>query len=332
MPTGTQDSTSVVDLKNELLTLTSPYNQAFTGTITRLLPTDRSMSLNKKFFKQALNPIVRAQALRRLESVAEIDNPLARSIAEAIHETVSRSVSPEESTWIERIETLRSNLAQSSAKVPFIDFGAGSHDEQRSEAEMLAGVRKSITIADACRASKAPSWCLLLFKLIRKLKPNSVVELGTCVGISAAYQAAAQSLNGHGRLYTHEGSPSLASLSQDNLRSLDLNNATVVPGRFFDTLNATINSLERIDYAFIDGHHDELATIAYFEELSKHMPDNSLAIFDDISWSDGMRRAWQSLEQHPNVSLSLDLRTIGICVINHAHDKPRQRVQMSLPD
>lgn len=290
------------------------------------------MSLNKRFLKRALNPIVRARALRQLVSVAEIENPVTRSIADAIRETVSRSISPEENAWITRIEELRSSLARSSATVPFIDFGAGSHNEHRTEAEMLAGVRKSITIADACRASKASSWCLLLFKLIRKLQPNSVIELGTCVGISAAYQAAAQSLNGRGRLVTLEGSPSLASLSQDNLRSLNLNNATVVPGRFLDTLDATINSLERVDYAFIDGHHDELATIAYFEKLSKHMPDNSIAIFDDISWSDGMRRAWQTLEQHPDVSFSLDLRTIGICVIAHQHGKPHQRVQMSIPD
>ena len=68
------------------------------------------------------------------------------------------------------------------------------------------------------KGSKHYFWSLLLFKLIREFKPLNSVELGTCLGISGAYQAAAQKLNKSGRLITLEGAKSLASLAEKNLQ------------------------------------------------------------------------------------------------------------------
>jgi predicted O-methyltransferase YrrM len=51
-----------------------------------------------------------------------------------------------------------------------------------------------------------------LFKLVRTLQPATIVELGTCIGISAAYQAAAQQINHRGRIVTLEGSSTRAAL------------------------------------------------------------------------------------------------------------------------
>ena len=51
----------------------------------------------------------------------------------------------------------------------------------------------------------------------------------------------------------------------------------------------------------IDGHHDEQATIAYFEKFIPYLSKNSIIVFDDISWSDGMRRAWNTIEKNEMV-------------------------------
>jgi hypothetical protein len=50
-------------------------------------------------------------------------------------------------------------------------------------------------------ASKPYFWSLLLFKLIRKFRPSICLELGTCLGISASFQAAALKLNGIGKIW-----------------------------------------------------------------------------------------------------------------------------------
>jgi predicted O-methyltransferase YrrM len=47
-------------------------------------------------------------------------------------------------------------------------------------------------------SSKSRNWALLLYHLLRRFRPTSCVELGTCLGLSGAYQAAALKSNGAG--------------------------------------------------------------------------------------------------------------------------------------
>ena len=136
------------------------------------------------------------------------------------------------------------------------------------------------------------------------------------VGISGAYQASAQKLNKNGSLTTLEGAQSLASLAEANLHQLGLDNTHVVSGRFQDNLDKVLTENKPIDYGFIDGHHDEQATIAYFEKFITYLSKNSIIVFDDISWSDGMRHAWNSNEKNEIVKIFLNLGVIGICVLD----------------
>ena len=62
------------------------------------------------------------------------------------------------------------------------------------------------------------------------------LEMGTCVGISAAYQAAALNDNGAGRLVTLEGYAELAAEAQELWSNLGLSNVEVIVGRFAQTL------------------------------------------------------------------------------------------------
>ena len=90
-------------------------------------------------------------------------------------------------------------------------------------------------IGDACKTSKSHFWSFLLFKLIREFKPSTCLELGTALGISACYQAAALKLNQAGNLTTLEGADSLALIAKQHFQALGLDNVRVVIGRFQDT-------------------------------------------------------------------------------------------------
>jgi hypothetical protein len=37
---------------------------------------------------------------------------------------------------------------------------------------------------------------------------------------------------------------------------------------------------------------------------------------DDIHWSDGMARSWQRVAADPRISVSLDLRSVGLCLVD----------------
>ena len=84
-----------------------------------------------------------------------------------------------------------------------------------------------------------------------------------------------------------------------------------------------------VDYAFIDGHHDEQATLDYFEQLLPHLAPRALLVFDDVDWSDGMKRAWQKIQADPRVAISIETRTLGLCVIDSTISKRNWRIPMA---
>lgn len=225
---------------------------------------------------------------------------------------IQQSLGLRDYLWIARIERLRRQLLRSTASIEIVDFGAGSHAEQvddrpRTENRCIA----TRSLRDTCvAASKSRAWNTILMRLVRAYRPARAVELGTCLGLSAAYQAAAMAVNGAGTLQTLEGSPALADLSTSHLRRLGLPHATVVTGRFTETLPAVLaNGLQ---YAYIDGHHDETATLQYFDQIAAVADAGSVFVFDDIAWSAGMTRAWRAIQGNPRVVECLDLREIGI--------------------
>ena len=246
------------------------------------------------------------QSLNRLE-VSAVE------IKQAIRETIFHKVSSEEKVWMNRIEQIRKQFTGNPTPVTILDFGAGNPDSQRSDEEMAGGITSSTTYGEICLGSKPELWAFLLFKLIRMIQPELVIELGACIGISAAYQSAAQRLNGKGRLITVEGSEAIVGLAKENIESLHLDNVDVLCGTFKEVLPQIFEKTSAADYVFIDGHHDEQATIAYFEYLLPYLSPGAILVFDDISWSSGMRRAWKKICKHPSVTFAVDLTMIGIC-------------------
>jgi len=273
-------------------------------------------------YRMALRPFIHVITRR-------FDGP-AQPLANALAATLRNDITTEEKAWIARIASLREELVSSSAEISIVDYGAGSPDLSPTDAEMYRGKVVTRTVGAVCRSgSKSHFWALLLFKLIREYRPTTCLELGTCLGISAAYQAAALKLNQGGRLVTLEGASSLASLAERHLEALGLDNVSVAVGRFRDTLPKVLHQLRPIDYAFIDGHHAENATLAYFSEIAPFLSDRAVLVLDDISWSEGMRRAWKAIEADKMVRTSVDLQRMGICMFDsRAQGKRCFRVPM----
>jgi predicted O-methyltransferase YrrM len=93
---------------------------------------------------------------------------------------------------------------------------------------------------------------------------------------------------------------------------------TVVVGAFQDTLEETLDNYKPIDFVWIDGDHREGSTITYFEQTLKYLADPGVVVLDDITWSPGMKRAWKAIEADPRVTISIDMRKLGIAIIDTA--------------
>jgi predicted O-methyltransferase YrrM len=217
-----------------------------------------------------------------------------------------------ELAWIDRIESVRASYLASQDLLEVEDFGSGRI------ASAQANHVTARTLGSMTRSSKPPRWAYLLFRLAREFQPQACVELGACVGISAAYQAAALELNGQqGRLVSLEGAEVLAARSTRTLESLGLQSrASVRVGRFSDTLGPTLADLSPVDWVFLDGHHDEKATLDYMEQILPSLANDAILIFDDINWSDGMRRAWKQVVADPRFALTVDLRSVGLAIVS----------------
>jgi predicted O-methyltransferase YrrM len=239
-----------------------------------------------------------------------------RGVGEALDALRNESPTSEEARWFTVIENLRGQLSHSTDVIEVLDYGAGNSGKPLAENQILHGQIVKEVVGEACRNySKSPIWSRLLFHLIRTSRPANCLELGTCLGMSAAYQGAALEVNGNGKIVTLEGAPSFASIAEHNLRSLGLaQRVSVVVGRFQDTLLGVLDDFGKIDYAFIDGHHDEKATIRYFEMILPYLSDSAMLIFDDIGWSPGMIRAWYYICNHSRMDAGFDLKKMGVCL------------------
>lgn len=259
----------------------------------------------------------RLSAGRAASRLRRDTNMAGRLLGEVLQETLQNQVTPQELEWVTRIEALRKDLSSSAATITFVDYGAGESNLALTDESMFNGRNVDRTIGDICQGSSEPYfWSLLLFKTVRKFKPVSCIEMGTCLGISTAFQAAALRLNGVGQVVSLEGAEALASLAKSHLQRLGLDNASVVTGRFQDTLDAVLKAQKPIDFIFIDGHHDEKATLAYFEQTMPFLAEGATLIFDDINWSSGMKRAWKAIAADVRVNISIDLRRVGVVIID----------------
>jgi predicted O-methyltransferase YrrM len=198
------------------------------------------------------------------------------------------------------VEDLRDFLSPDRTEIEVTDLGAGS--------QVTPGRRRSIGNLVKYSASR-PFICQWLFKTVAHTRPKTMLELGTSLGISTAYQAAA-SLSA--RFVTIEGCPNVAMYARKNLEMLNVKNVEQRVGRFEEVLPGALQSLGPLDYAFIDGNHRREPTLRYFEQCLEHAHEGSVFVFDDIHWSAEMVEAWETIRLHPRVSVSIDLFFIGL--------------------
>ena len=206
------------------------------------------------------------------------------------------------------IERRRGELLASDWLIPFPEHGAGT-----LWPGAVSGMRR---VDDLTRAACKPRrWAEVLFHLVRMLRPNVAIELGTCVGMSGAYQAAALKRNGVGMLLTFEGAEAAARIADEGFQALGLQaHVRVIVGRFADTLPGRLEGIAPIAYAFIDGHHEEQATLAYYAMLVPHLAPRALIVFDDIRWSPGMTRAWRTIADDGGSTVSVDCGSVGLAL------------------
>jgi len=198
-------------------------------------------------------------------------------------------------------EQLRAGLKADHTMLDILDLGAGSLLHQSNK-------RKISQIA--INALKPPRLARFLYRLSKFQQPDVIIELGTSLGITSLYLAGAAP---DARLITIEGSPSVAEKAVMVHRQSQLKNILILQGSFDNILPKVIADLQNDNFLFyVDGNHQKDATLRYFEWALEHAGENTVMVFDDIHWSEGMEEAWSVICSNDRVTLTIDMFFMGI--------------------
>lgn len=190
------------------------------------------------------------------------------------------------------INQFRKQLYQNDLIILVKDFGAGSR-VFKTNARKISGVAKNAGITKK-RAH-------LLYRLSKYLKPNSVLELGTSLGMATS---AISIGNPEATITTIEGCPDTASIAKQQFEAFNLENINLIINNFDDELDTLKN--QKFNLIYVDGNHQKDSTLNYFNSLLETINNDSLIIFDDIHWSKGMAEAWEIIKQHKKVTVTID--------------------------
>jgi predicted O-methyltransferase YrrM len=214
-----------------------------------------------------------------------------------------------------RIEDHRKKLLNDTTAVQVTDLGAGSH-LNKNRTKSIKQIAKN--------ALKRPRLAQLIYRLAKDNHPELVIELGTCLGLTTAYLATAVP---RAEVITIEGCPQTAQVAAQNFRALQLKNIELKVGNFDDLLPSLIGEKKKLDFVYIDGNHRKQATLNYFKWCLPKIHENSLLIFDDIYWSEGMKEAWAEIKQHPQVTVTIDLFWIGLVFFKKGQAKEHFKIR-----
>lgn len=113
---------------------------------------------------------------------------------------------------------------------------------------------------------------------------------------------------------TLEAYADLASRAEETWRLAQIDNARVVVGRFAETLAPTLAEATW-DYAIIDGNHQGAPRRATSSRCPESAAPGALLVLDEIDCNEGMRAAWESVRQRPDVAASAVVGKIGLLAL-----------------
>jgi predicted O-methyltransferase YrrM len=213
----------------------------------------------------------------------------------------------QEYTDYEKVENLRQKLLNDRSVLTIEDYGAGS-SSSKSNQRTVASITK--------HAVKPKKYGQCLYRIVKYYQPQTIIELGTSLGITTSYLSLAKP---DATIFTLEGATEVANVARQNFQTLELANLPdrqagikLIEGNFDYTLPAILYQLPTVDFAFIDGNHRHDPTLNYFNQLLAKTNNNSILILDDIHWSAEMERAWNEIKEYPAVRCTIDLFFIGI--------------------
>lgn len=207
------------------------------------------------------------------------------------------------------LKNYRNLLLENKNQIEVTDFGAGSK-VFKSNTREISKIAKTAGISRK-RAK-------LLFRVVNYFQPESILEIGTSLGLATSALALG---NPNAKIVTLEGCPETANQCQLQLQKFNINSVKSIVTEFSTYFKTINHQAEAINLIYFDGNHSKKATLNYFELLLPTITNDSVWIFDDIHWSTEMEEAWESIKNHPKVKVTIDTFQWGFVFFRKEQEK-----------
>jgi predicted O-methyltransferase YrrM len=217
------------------------------------------------------------------------------------------------------LKNYRNSFLENKTTIEVTDFGAGSK-VFKSNTRQISKIAKTAGIS--------PKRAKLLFRITKYFQPESILEIGTSLGLATSALALG---NPKATITTLEGCPNTANQCQFQLQKFNINNVKSVITEFNDYLQncskkllglqSDPDSYRDCNLIYFDGNHSKKATLEYFELLLPTINNDTLWIFDDIHWSAEMEDAWENIKNHPKVTVTIDTFQWGLVFFRREQPK-----------
>lgn len=218
------------------------------------------------------------------------------------------------------IERRREQLLACEDRLDVVDFGSRGSREGKHVSRRVCGIAK--THLESARVGQ------LLFRLVafmgeHEKRPLEILELGTSLGITTSYLAAADSRN---HVMTLEGCGAVLKVAQGVWQTLKLENIEWHEGNIDDTLFTYAR--KQLDVVFVDANHTYAATMRYVDHLLPRLTEKGVIAIDDIHYSKEMEQAWQELKADKHVTSSMDLYHVGLLFVDSHYLKRHYKIRI----
>lgn len=213
------------------------------------------------------------------------------------------------------VRTYKEKLLNSKENITVTDFGAGSK-VFKSNHRSVSKIAKVASISEKN--------ALLLIRMVKYLELNSILELGTSLGVATASMAFA---NPKANIISLEGCEATSKVAAEQFSFFKLDAIEQVIGEFSETLPTQIER-QSYDLIYFDGNHSKQATLDYFKTALKAKHNESVFIFDDIHWSKEMSEAWNEIKNHADITVSIDTYQWGIVFFRKEQRKEHFIIRM----
>lgn len=153
---------------------------------------------------------------------------------------------------------------------------------------------------------------ILLRRIVAGAGVKKILELGTNTGFSGCYFLSVPGTE----LVTIEGSDTLCEIAKINMDRFS-DKHRIMNMLFDEAIDVLLAEKASFDCVFIDGQHEQKATLHYTQRVLPMLKPGALIVHDDIYWSDDMHAGWQKMVQDPQFSETVDLFYKGICVVGN---------------